>query len=226
MADKKPTCRVCGGQYTARGLTRHLQSCLGETDDTQRTGYHLKISSAWDDYSMLHVLVDRFATFAALDSFLRGIWLECCGHLSSFMVGDVRYEANAGGGDFGWGEPPRPMGTKVHKVLEHGLDFRYIYDWGSSTELEISCYGQRPWPATLEEESPESREQVLVLARNEPPEIECEFCDSDAEFLCTDCQYGGLPMCEEHADEHECGVFLLPVVNSPRMGVCGYTGTD
>lgn len=32
--------------------------------------------------------------------------------------------------------------------------------------------------------------------------------------------------CETHAKRHECYNLdmLLPVVNSPRMGVCGYTG--
>ncbi len=31
--------------------------------------------------------------------------------------------------------------------------------------------------------------------------------------------------CDEHAEEHACEEeSLLPVVNSPRMGVCGYCG--
>ena len=32
-------------------------------------------------------------------------------------------------------------------------------------------------------------------------------------------------LCQSCADEHECGEdMLLPVVNSPRTGVCGYAG--
>jgi len=32
--------------------------------------------------------------------------------------------------------------------------------------------------------------------------------------------------CDAHADEHRCDgeEAILPIVNSPRMGVCGYTG--
>jgi len=32
------------------------------------------------------------ATLTDLDGFLRDIWLECCGHLSAFDIGTVRYE--------------------------------------------------------------------------------------------------------------------------------------
>ena len=32
-------------------------------------------------------------------------------------------------------------------------------------------------------------------------------------------------LCEVHTEKHDCGEeALLPVVNSPRMGMCGYTG--
>ena len=30
--------------------------------------------------------------------------------------------------------------------------------------------------------------------------------------------------CQEHADEHEHDDMLMPIVNSPRTGMCGYTG--
>jgi hypothetical protein len=34
--------------------------------------------------------------------------------------------------------------------------------------------------------------------------------------------------CEHHSEDHDCDEpeMLLPVVNSPRMGMCGYTGSD
>ena len=136
-----------------------------------------------------------------------------------------QYEAGLEGEAYhGWGEPPRPLSTKAHKVLEHGLDFGYIYDFGSTTELELSCYGLRPWPQELEVDSPESTENVVLLARNPLPDITCYECDEEAKWLCPQCQYGGVPMCQQHADDHGCGDYYLPVVNSPRMGVCGYIG--
>ena len=34
-----------------------------------------------------------------------------------------------------------------------------------------------------------------------------------------------LELCDEHAETHDCGgEYFLPVVKSPRVGVCGYTG--
>ena len=50
----------------------------------------------------------------------------------------------------------------------------------------------------------------------EPAVQLCAECDADegVAFLCNAC-----------AAQHECGEEMLrPVVNSPRMGVCGYSG--
>jgi len=44
--------------------------------------------------------------------------------------------------------------------------------------------------------------------------------------ICTECQWDGSGwLCEACAKKHECGEeMMLPVVNSPRTGVCGYSG--
>jgi hypothetical protein len=61
---------------------------------------------------------------------------------------------------------------------------------------------------------------------NEPPSIPCMSCGKIAAQVCTECLWSGEGwLCDECAAEHECGEeMLLPVVNSPRVGVCGYTG--
>ena len=74
------------------------------------------------------------------------------------------------------------------------------------------------------------KERVGILARNNPPEINCG-CGKDAEWVCAICLEENMGkdcyFCDECADEHECGEeMFLPVVNSPRMGVCGYEGSD
>jgi hypothetical protein len=64
------------------------------------------------------------------------------------------------------------------------------------------------------------------MARNDPPEYLCDLCDKPATQICTMCLYKdeGL-LCEAHAKTHKCGdEMFLPVVNSPRVGVCGYSG--
>ncbi len=67
---------------------------------------------------------------------------------------------------------------------------------------------------------------IQVLARNEAPLISCEVCGKPATEVCAQCIYEGAGwLCEACAEEHECGEeMLLPVVNSPRVGMCGYTG--
>jgi hypothetical protein len=66
---------------------------------------------------------------------------------------------------------------------------------------------------------------IQVMARNNPPSIPCDICGKESTQLCAECLYEDEGRyCEEHAEEHEHDDMLLPVVNSPRVGECGYTG--
>lgn len=71
-----------------------------------------------------------------------------------------------------------------------------------------------------------SGKAVRVVARNEPPIWPCDTCGQPATLVCAQCVYDGQAFyCAEHGPSHDCGEeMLLPVVNSPRMGVCGYAG--
>jgi len=71
-----------------------------------------------------------------------------------------------------------------------------------------------------------SKGAVRLAARNEPPTWPCDVCGKAATAVCTQCLYEGKGFCcAGHASSHDCDEdMLLPVVNSPRMGVCGYTG--
>lgn len=73
----------------------------------------------------------------------------------------------------------------------------------------------------------EKDKPIQILARNEAPEIFCEECGKfPAVQICMDCRWEGPGwLCQTCAEDHECGEeMMLPVVNSPRSGVCGYTG--
>ena len=54
----------------------------------------------------------------------------------------------------------------------------------------------------------------------------CEKCGQPAVWVCSSCIYdNGGWLCDAHTRKHKCGEeMLLPVVNSPRVGMCGYTG--
>lgn len=79
---------------------------------------------------------------------------------------------------------------------------------------------------------------MVILSRNNPPEFQCSICgEHRASWINAVDIYGEEPFwCDECADKLEEGefdeeidseeVWLLPVTNSPRMGVCGYEGSS
>ncbi|HYI11228.1 MAG TPA: hypothetical protein VEK57_19385 [Thermoanaerobaculia bacterium] len=161
------------------------------------------------------------APLQQLDEFLRGIWLECCGHLSSFEVGGTSYVVVMADDFFGRYPHQRSMSTRVSAAVPPaGTLFAYEYDFGSTTRLRLKVVAQH--------QAPSRRDAVRLLARNEAPVWACEECGGAATALCVECSYErDAFFCDAHGADHECGEeTMLPVVNSPRMGVCGYTGGD
>jgi len=112
------------------------------------------------------------------------------------------------------------MNYMLEKVLIPGQEFSYEYDFGSTTLLELKVISVR--------EIEDSDRSIDILARNEPPSVMCHSCGKTATYICRQCGYSGEGwICDDCAHDHKCGEeILLPVVNSPRVGECGYTGTD
>ncbi len=167
----------------------------------------------------MHLEMPADDTLQMLDQFLRNAWLECCGHLSAFTIEGERYTVQPMN-DFFLGLREKSMNFPLSRVLNPGLKFRHEYDFGSTTELALKVVSER--------EGEFRGKTVQIMARNNPPEILCQLCGKPAVAICTQCVYEDEGwLCEEHAEEHECGEeMLLPVVNSPRVGVCGYTGEN
>ncbi len=64
--------------------------------------------------------------------------------------------------------------------------------------------------------------KVRFLARNNMPTVKCTTCSANPKAICSCCYRF---CCTECVKKHRCGTEgMLPVVNSPRIGVCGYTG--
>jgi hypothetical protein len=152
------------------------------------------------------------ATLDLLDSYLRDAWLECCGHMSAFAIGQEQFCSGAPDDLEG-----RDMAVKLGAVLRKGDHFLYEYDFGSTTELALRVVDERPGKL--------AKDQVISLARNLPPKILCA-CGELATQVCAQCSYDATGwLCKKCAAKHECGEeMFLPVVNSPRVGVCAYTG--
>ena len=240
-------CFLCGRIMAKGGLTRHLKKHLaertGETDlvwirVTDQTPWAVLPSSAfWLD---LEVRADL--PLEDLDEFLRAIWVECCGHLSHFIVRwraqrifferymddpwspppepapeEDPWDVPEAPGPTNWGWGPRweehPMaGRTVGEIADHVDAFEYEYDYGTTTMLHLQVMHRYQGP------TPEKG--IQVLSRNLKPFVRCAKCDREAAYWDVFNDY--MPLCEEHAEEAEEG--LLPIVNSPRTGLCGYDG--
>jgi hypothetical protein len=217
------TCALCGKRTSKAAMTRHLKSCAADHEPSRGRPvplFHLRVEDAYSPIFWLDLEMKATSTLADLDAFLREIWLECCGHLSAFDIEGVNYTVPYEGaslmGDFG----DRSMNVKLEEVLATGTRFHHTYDFGTSTELKLRVISER-------EGRIGGREPLRILSRNEAPVWTCALCGQPATQICTYCIYERENpfYCEDHAEDHDCEEeMLLPVVNSPRMGMCGYTG--
>lgn len=224
-------CTLCGETYTKQGMTRHLRSCTqNHVDAGDRPTFHLSIGDAYRTNYWMHVEIEQETTLAALDEFLRDIWLECCGHMSSFTIDDVEYVKPYTEEEsmLGFGVERRDMDISLGELLEGGLEFTHEYDFGTTTELSLRVADLGYGDTGDEGLQDHGYGAIRVLARNEPPEIKCETCGAPATSVCTEHLYrqeSEAWLCEDCTAAHEWDDHLfLPVVNSPRVGVCGYTG--
>ncbi len=213
-------CSLCGKHTTKAAMIRHLKACAANNEPSRGRParlLHLRVEDAYSPLFWLDLEIKADATLDDLDDFLRGIWLECCGHLSSFDIGGVSYTVSRG---MGYDPGERSMRVKLGNVLDAGTRFQHTYDFGTSTELKLRVANER--------EGRIGREPIRLLSRNDAPVWACEVCEEDATQICTFCMYEKENpfYCEAHAEDHDCEEeeMLLPVVNSPRMGMCGYTG--
>jgi hypothetical protein len=220
-------CALCGKRTTKAGMTRHLQSCLAEHEPSRGESariFRLRIEDAYSPIYWMDVEMKARSTLEELDDFLRGEWLECCGHLSDFEIDGTTYTVpnpyDDGPFSIFADRNERTMNFKLGKILNKGTSFQHTYDFGSSTELKLRVVDERQGRAV--------KEAVRLLSQNEAPVWQCEVCGEDASWVCTFCMYEKENpfYCQHHAEDHDCDEpeMLLPVVNSPRMGVCGYSG--
>lgn len=207
-------CLFCDKAFAKASINRHLQKHLSEKSLHNKPGksFLLKIvtNPRWGASPyFLSIWIDGEATMGELDTFLREIWLECCGHMSAFVV-----SANG----------QVPLSRKTKNVFQKDLKLQYQYDFGSTTELQLTVVNEYPVKAD---------QDLMLLSRNEPLELLCEKCEkSPAILICSVCNgYEDEGMfCSKCAKKHakSCDDFddyaTMSVVNSPRMGVCGYEG--
>jgi len=146
------------------------------------------------------------ATLQDLDTLLRDIWLECCGHLSEFQIDQKHYESNA----------LDDMNVTAKMVLSDGTRFIHEYDYGSTTRLSLEVHSNN------KNDMLGMKEPVEILARNLPGKFKCHVCKKRATSMYFDDEYVPQYVCSKCSGKYEDEYDIHPVVNSPRMGICGY----
>jgi len=215
----KGKCAYCGAEIAKNGISKHLLACTSRQAIIQQaerkkvageTLYHLRVqdaSSGGDFWLDLEMRGSK--SLKELDSYLRGIWLECCGHLSQFSVG-------------GWQGEEIFMSRKAGEVFTRGLELTHIYDFGTESVTLVKVAGVRKG-------KPTTARPIALMARNLMPETICAECKKPATCLCMECMIEeGLwgVLCDKHAKKHPHDNYgePIPLVNSPRLGMCGYDG--
>ena len=213
-------CGFCGKDFDKSAMAGHLTACEKRNDLTKRDSakkiktYLIMAEGRYSPEYWIFIEADSAAKLKHLDDFLRKIWLECCGHLSAFEINRMRYNVISDEELQG-----KTMNISLDKVLKAGSVFYHEYDFGSTTYLSLKVIYEQPGVSI--------GKKIKLLARNNPPESLCAVCGQPAEQICTECFWSDKEalFCNKCAESHQCdsGMFL-PVVNSPRVGVCGYTG--
>jgi hypothetical protein len=117
------------------------------------------------------------------------------------------------------------MRIKLNKLLQTDMSFVYIYDYGSSTELTIRMISFLP--STIMKKG---KKLIKIAARNNEIQFKCIKCEKEkATEICAVClcEAGRIQssFCKKCIKQHKCGEEMaLPITNSPRSGICGYTG--
>lgn len=190
---------MCGKSFAKPGMARHVRSCRarlagpGAADGLPLALEDRYLSSYW-----LVLEVSPTATWDDLDGFLRHIWVECCGHLSSFEHAGTTFASDMDGADE-WAANPRSMGERIVDSVGTGSRFSYEYDFGTTTELTGRALALVPGAST--------GAAIEVLARNELPVHPCAECGRSATTVCALCyQAADVPCwyCDACSGRHRC----------------------
>lgn len=211
-------CSYCGKETSKGAMTKHLTTCperlaiIAQAEQSKaepESLYHLRVQDAYLKDFWLDLEVRGSKTLKTLDDYLRSIWLECCGHMSGFFSG------GAFGNQIG-------KSRKIGEVFASASALNHVYDFGTSSETLIKAISVRTG-------KPTTKHAIALLARNKMPEVDCIECGKPATHLCQECViedevWGAL--CAKHAKTHPHHNYgePIPLVNSPRLGMCGYDG--
>jgi hypothetical protein len=208
----------CENVVSKANVARHLAGCAGrrqaieraeQNPGTPETLIHLRVQDKYRGEYWLDLEARGSSTLASLDDYLRAIWLECCNHLSQF-------------GPSLDSDRTIPMSWRMDRVFRPKVALVHVYDFGTSSLTRVNAVATREGKAT-------TKRPIALMARNLLPEMPCVVCGKPATRLCHECineENTSGALCEKHAQNHPHVNYGRPIrlVNSPRMGLCGYDG--
>ncbi len=209
-SENKGICQLCLESVDYQFFSDHFKRCISKIDSKDEKNKLLDdeliylLVVFYGEIFWLYIEIKSRATLKQLDSLLRNTWLECCDHKSHFYI-DGEYYASDGG-----------MNIPIYRVLNEGSEFDYEYDFKNTTDLEGIVVSTRKG---------KMKENIRLIARNQfPEEIKCAGCQRLPEIICINCDGFYCKKCR--LNHTECGneESMMPVINSPRMGVCDYIG--
>ena len=115
-------CNLCGGTFSKQAMTKHIKSCMkkegacgtpAKQSSRKKETFHLLVEGRYSPDYWLHLEVPADVKLEVLDSFLRQIWLECCGHMSAFTIEGQVYSVSPMS-EF----DDKSMNFRLDKVLE------------------------------------------------------------------------------------------------------------
>lgn len=211
----KGECFLCSNLFSKQKMKKHLVSCLQQNAENkmnvksvdQEKHYLIRCQAKYFSYYWIYLSISESTTLSIFDKFLRKLWLECCGHLSSFSFVEAGSTIS--------------KKTKVGELFDPGLKLIHTYDFGSSTILEVKVEG------LIEQIA--NKSNIQLMSRNEFPPFTCNECDKMASYLCIYCAWGDEGnLCDMCHTNHNCEpsedkteYIVTMNVNSPRFGVCG-----
>ena len=116
----------------------------------------------------------------------------------------------------------RPERRDIHRttlstLLKMTNKWEYEYDYGTTTHLHLKVMARYHGP------KPPANAPIRILSRNYKPVIPCAECGQPADYWEMD-EGWPRPLCKRHIEEND-SEYYLPIVNSPRTGLCGYDST-
>ena len=212
-------CTYCGAEVTRKTAAEHLAKCKPRLAALKKAGrpsphfpeevFHIRAEATYLPEFWLDLEIRGETTFGELDHYLRAIWLECCGHMSAFTMK-------------GWGTPQLAKEGSAGSVFRNLAKIMHVYDFGTESWTTIKRIGVRRGELEI-------RQPIKLLVRNQLPDVRCSECGEPAQRLCVQCVVEEDRMnflCTKHIRAHGHDEYGPPrkIVNSPRLGLCGYTG--